>query len=339
MQSAYTLQDKMMGDSAEIKGARMLRIIIAGGRGHVGSLLARHFHARGDSVVVLVRTPTLTPYSSVGWDGRTLGDWVRELESADVLINLVGRSVDCRYSKANKQEILDSRVCSTRLLGEAVRRLKKPPRVWVNASTATIYRHALDRDMDEETGEISGNDADTPRAWHFSIEVATQWEHAFFTEETSVTRKVALRSAMVMSADRGGVFDALLRLVRFGLGGRLGNGRQYVSWIHERDFERAIDFLIERHEFRGVINLSAPKPVPNAEFMRALRHAWGSRVGVAAPRWALEIGAFVLRTETELILKSRRVVPGQLLKAGFGFDFPEWPAAAADLVTRWRMNQ
>jgi len=204
----------------------------------------------------------------------------------------------------------------------------------MNASTATIYRDTMDRAMDEETGEIGGNEPNAPASWRFSIDVVTSWEEAFFGAPTPQTRKVALRSAMIMSPDRGGIFDTLLTLVRFGFGGKAGSGRQFVSWIHEADFCSAVDFLIEHGELSGVVNLAAPNPVPNRDFMHDLRRAWGTRVGIPTNKWMLEIGAFFLRTETELILKSRRVVPGKLLASGFQFHFPQLENALRDLEHR-----
>lgn len=339
MQAVDTQVEYLKTDCAGTRRARQLRVVIPGGTGQVGRIVARHFHDRGDLVSVLARTTATAPWRMVAWDAQNLSDWTRELENADVVINLAGRSVNCRYTGANKRAILESRVGSTRLLGEAIQGLKNPPRLWLNASTATIYRHALDREMDEKTGEIGDKEAGTPSSWHFSIDVATRWEEAFFGAQTPRTRKVALRSAMTMSPDRGGIFDTLLRLVRLGFGGAAGSGRQYVSWIHELDFVRAIDFLIAHEEMDGAVNLAAPTPLENTEFMRALREAWGAQTGMAAPEWMLEIGAVILRTETELILKSRRVVPGRLLDAGFKFVFPEWSLAAQDLVKEWRVKQ
>ena len=312
------------------------RIIIAGGSGQVGTLLARHFHSHGDSVAVLTRTPTQVSWRVVAWDGVTLGKWVHELERADLLINLAGRSVNCRYNAANRREILDSRLNSTKILGEALRQLSHPPRLWMNASTATIYRHSLDRPMDEFTGEVDAVQPNAPSSWNFSIEVATRWEESFFASVNAGTRKIALRSAMVMSPDRGGIFDVLLRLVRFGLGGPSGSGKQFVSWIHEFDFTNAIEFLFANEHLEGRVNLSSPNPLPNREFMQAIRDAWGTRVGLPATEWMLELGAVFLRTETELILKSRRVVPGRLLKEGFTFRFADWQKAAEHLAARWR---
>jgi uncharacterized protein (TIGR01777 family) len=244
--------------------------------------------------------------------------------------------VDCRYTQRNRDEIKYSRLAATQILGEAVAMCRRPPRLWLNASTATIYRHALDREMDEIDGELGGNEAGLADTWRFSIDVAKSWEHIFFDSPTPWTRKVALRSAMTMSPANGNVFTVLLRLVRAGLGGAAEPGTQFVSWIHEADFVRAIDFLIAREEIEGAVNLSSPNPLPNAEFMRDLREAWGADFGIDMPPWMLEIGAFFLRTETELILKSRRVVPRRLLEAGFEFEFPEWSEAARNLVVRRR---
>jgi len=235
----------------------------------------------------------------------------------------------------NKREILDSRILPTRVLGQAIGELKSPPKLWMNASTATIYRHALDREMDEETGEYGRCELDAPRAWGFSVDVAEQWEDEVFGAKTPGTRKVALRSAMVMSAESG-AFPALLRLVRMGLGGAAGSGRQFMSWVHEADFVRAVEHLIARENMDDVVNVAAPSPLPNQDFMAMLREAWGRRFGLDLSERMLEFGAVFLWTETELILKSRRVVPARLLHDGFQFAFPAWAAAARDLVDRCR---
>jgi uncharacterized protein (TIGR01777 family) len=306
--------------------------------------MARHFHARGHEVTVLSRspsraaspTPQPTPWRVAAWDGRTIGPWLRWLERSDVCINLAGRSVNCRYTPANRAAIYDSRIDATRLLHEALSRLADPPRIWLNSSTATIYRHALDRPMDEATGELGGGEPGAPDTWNFSIKVAKDWEAAFFAGATPRTRRVGLRSAITFNPDPGSVFAVLSGLVRVGLGGTNGSGNQFVSWIHEADFVRAVDRLIEDDSFTGVVNLASPNPLPNREFMRALRAAWGQPIGIPAPTWLIEIGSLLLRTESELVLKSRCVVPGRLLAAGFQFKFPDWPAAARDLVDRWR---
>jgi uncharacterized protein (TIGR01777 family) len=313
-----------------------LRIVIPGGSGQVGNILAQHFHGQGHDVVILARRAAPAPWRVVHWDGASLGGWTSELENADVLINLAGKSVDCRYTPANRKAIKESRTQTTNLLAQAIGQSVRPPRLWMNASTATIYRHSLDRPMDEQTGEIGGNEPNAPAKWRFSIDVATSGESAFFAAATPNTRKIALRSAMIMSPDSGGVFDTLLRLVRFGLGGTTASGQQFVSWVHDADFLRSIDYLIARDEIDGVVNIASPNPLPNREFMKALRQAWGARIGLPAATWMLEIGTLFLRTETELVLKSRRVIPGRLAEAGFQFQFPEWPAAAQNLVDRWR---
>ena len=313
-----------------------MKIVIPGGTGQVGTLLARAFHAAGHQAVVLSRRPHAAPWRVVEWDGQGGGAWTLELEGADAVINLAGRSVNCRYTASNRQAILASRVASARAVGAAIARSKQPPAVWLQMSTATIYSHRYDAPNDERTGILGGAERNAPDTWRFSIDVAKAWEEAAEGIPTPQTRKVLLRSAMVMSPDRGGVFATLLGLVRRGLGGRAGSGHQYMSWIHDTDFVRAVFWLLDRASVAGAVNLAAPGPLPNAEFMRALRNAWGMPIGLPATEWMVAIGAMVMRTETELVLKSRRVVPGRLLGEGFVFQFAEWPAAARDLCDRWR---
>lgn len=312
-----------------------MRIVIPGGSGQVGTILARHFAGAGHDVCVLSRSRAQSSWRTVEWDARSLGPWVRELDGADAVINLAGRSVNCRYTARNRAEIMNSRVDSTRVVGQAIAACTSPPRVWLQASTATIYAHRFDAPNDEATGLIGGSEPDAPDTWKFSIDVATAWERECEYAATPGTRKVLLRSAMTMSPDRGGIFDTLMGLVRKGLGGKAGDGRQFISWIHERDFCRAIDWLIARDDAAGAFNLAAPNPLPNAEFMRLLRHAAGVKVGLPATAWMLELGAVFMRTETELILKSRRVVPRRLIEAGLAFEHPEWGGAAAELCGRW----
>jgi uncharacterized protein (TIGR01777 family) len=311
-----------------------MKIAIPGGSGQVGTMLARAFHRDGHDVLVLSRQPAPSPWRVAAWDGVTVGAWLNELDGCDVVINMAGRSVNCRYNAGNRQQILDSRVRSTRVIGRAISQSIEPPRLWLQASTATIYAHRFDRANDERSGEIGGSESGAPATWRFSIDVARAWEQAFTDATASRTRKVALRSAIVMSPDRGGTFDTLLTLVRSGLGGRSGDGRQYVSWIHEDDFVAAVRWLIAHDDVEGVVNVAAPNPLPNAEFMQALREAARVPFGLPASRWMLEIGALVMRTETELLLKSRRVVPGRLLDRGFTFDHPMWREAAIDLYRR-----
>jgi|SRR6516165_2031466 len=318
---------------------RPLHIVIPGGSGQVGTMLARHLNAQGHRVTVLTRHKHTAPWEVIGWNGTSIGDWAATLEGADILINLSGRSVNCRYTDKNRAEIKESRTTTTQLLGRVLSQLARPPRLWMNASTATIYRHAMDRPMDEANGEIGGEERDVPSTWRFSIDVATSWEQSLFASNTPNIRKVALRSAMIMSPDRGGVFDQLLRLVRFGLGGAAGSGQQFVSWIHDSDFLRSIDYLIAHEELDGAVNLAAPNPVPNRVFMQALRRAVGAATGLPSTRLMLELSAWFLRTQTELILKSRRVIPGRLLRSGFNFQFPDWVGAARDLILRYRARK
>jgi uncharacterized protein len=316
-----------------------MKIAIPGGSGQVGTVLARAFHRDGHDVVVFSRHPDVRPWRVAQWDARTHGPWTKEIDGCDVVINLTGRNVNCRYTAQNRREILESRVLSTRVVGQAIASAARPPRVWLQASTATIYAHRYDGAHDEASGLLGGGEPDAPETWRFSIDVARAWEQAFNDARVHGTRKVALRSAMTMSPDAGGIFDTLLRLVRRGVGGYAGDGRQFMSWIHHADFVRAIGWLIDREDIHGVVNLAAPNPLPNAEFMRVLREESGMRFGLPAGRWMLEVGAVLLRTETELILKSRRVVPARLLEHGFTFEFPMWLDAARDLCRAWRLRQ
>jgi len=324
--------------------ARPLRIVLPGGSGQVGRMLAQFFQERGHHVTVLTRGPYTAPWQTVHWDGLSLGPWVETLEGADVCIHLSGRSVNCRYTARNRRELYDSRIGPTRLLHQAFACLVNPPRLWMNASTATIYRHSLDKPMDEATGEIGGKELigrrrHAPEKWNWTTELVKDWEAVFFGTATPRTRKIALRTSLVFSPAAGSVFAELSHLVRAGLGGTQGNGRQVVSWIHEADCARALEFLIANEPIEGPVNLAAPYPLPNREFMTELRDAWEMPNGLPAPAALLAIGMLFLRTEPELVLKSRYVVPGRLLDAGFRFEFPRWSEAAADLVQRWRKRE
>lgn len=313
-----------------------MKIVIPAGTGQVGTVLARQFAKDGHDVVVLSRKAAVLPWRTVKWNAETQGDWSSEIDGADVVINLAGRNVNCRYTAENRREIMDSRVNSTRAVGQAIAAAAKPPKVWLQASTATIYAHRFDAPNDDETGIIGGSEPEAPDNWRFSIEVAKAWEAAAIDAVTPHTRKVLMRSAMTMSPDKGGIFDVLLGLVRKGLGGTAGSGRQFISWIHERDFVRAVYWLIDHDKISGPVNIASPNPLPNKEFMRLLREAAGVPIGLPASEWMLAVGAVFMRTETELILKSRRVVPSLMLESGFEFDFPHWSEAARDLVQRQR---
>jgi uncharacterized protein (TIGR01777 family) len=304
------------------------RIILAGGSGFLGQSLAKEFLRQNYEVIVLTRSPRVRndAATEIYWDAKSLGDWTKWIDGTEAVVNLTGKSVDCRCNEANRKAIIASRVDSTRVLGEAIAKCKQPPRVWLNSSSATIYKHTFDTQMDE-----SGETGAMPEAHdEFSIEVIRKWERALDEAQTPATRKVALRITMVFGKD-GGVFPVLRRLTRFCLGGKMGSGKQFVSWIHVDDFLRAVEWLIARGDLIGAINLAAPNPLPNRDMMRLMREAGGVPFGLPATEWMLEVGAVFLRTETELILKSRRVVPGKLLVSGFQFQFPDLRGALKNL--------
>jgi uncharacterized protein (TIGR01777 family) len=308
------------------------RIVLAGGSGFLGRALASHFSKGGWEVIILTRSPKTSERAGreVAWDARTPGPWQTELEGAAAVVNLTGKSVNCRYHERNRQEILDSRTNSTRVLGEAISRCAHPPMVWLNASTATIYKHTFGPAWNED-GQIEP----TPEAKDaFSFEVAGAWQRVFEEAQTPRTRKVALRTAMVLGMGKNSVFPMLRRLTRLGLGGKMGTGKQFVSWIHQADFCRVVEWLLEHNDIEGIVNVAAPNPLPNHEMMKTLRQVCGVPFGMPAATWMLEFGAFFLRTETELIIKSRRVVPGRLLESGFRFRFPRIREAFDDLCNR-----
>ena len=303
----------------------MKKIIIAAGTGFLGQVLTNHFKDQFEEIIILTRgkSQTRDGVKYVNWNARTFSGWENELENAAVLINLAGKSVDCRYTKENKKEILLSRIESTKILNKAVLNCENPPKHWLNSSTATIYRFSLDKQMDEADGEI-GND--------FSINVALSWEKAFFKTETPNTLKTALRTSIVLGKS-GGAFIPLKTLAKTGLGGKQGDGNQFVSWIHEEDFANAVDFIIQK-EMTGVINVVSPEPIRNADFMQKLRKAIGFPFGIPINAFLLKIGSFIIRTEAELILKSRNVIPKRLLENGFKFKFGNINDAFQNLIKK-----
>lgn len=311
---------------------RTQKIVIAGGTGFIGRTMAAYF-GREAEVVLLSRQqneknnaytasdPSAPNARVVHWDGRSRGEWWSEIDGADLVINLAGKSVNCRYTEKNKQQIFDSRVFATKAIGDAVRATARPPALWLNAASATTYRHALDRPQDEYTGEMHND---------FSVQVCKLWEKTFFEQQTPSTRKVVMRMAIALG--HGGVMVPYLHLVRWGLGGRQGSGQQMYSWIHIEDVCRFVEWIGERKDLEGVFNLSAPNPVTNAAFMKAVRQAAGVRFGLPAPAWMLRIGAAIIGTETELLLKSRWVVPTRLLKEGFRFKYERVEEALQEIV-------
>ncbi len=299
----------------------------------MGAAIRRHLDPARYRITTVTRKPK--QLGDVQWDSKTLGSWTETLDGVDVVINLAGRRVHCRYNEANLQEMMDSRVDSTRVLGTAIRQCARPPEVWLQASTATIYQHTFGAANDEVNGVLGGDEPGAPRVWNYSIQIAKNWEAELDAAETTHTRRVALRAAIMMGVDRASAFEILSGLARRGLGGRLGSGRQYVSWIHEVDFVRALDFLIES-DLAGPVNVCAPHPLPQVEFARELREAWGVRVGLPAMPWMVALGAWVMDADSELVMKSRHVVPRRLQEAGFEFEFPDWGPAVRDLVARMR---
>lgn len=296
-----------------------MKIVIAGGTGFLGKALEQYFSERGEDVIILTRNPVAGNH--IQWDGFTLGDWKNSLENADVLINLTGKSVDCRYNSKNKNEILHSRVDSTAVLQKAISQAKHPPRLWLNSSSATIYVSAFRIPMTEDGG-ITGDD--------FSMSVCKAWEKEFFSVDQPGIRKVALRSSIVLG-NEGGAFPKLKAVSKYGLGGKQGNGRQYVSWIHVHDFCRALEYIINNEDLHGPVNVVSPCPVINKSFMRLLAQYTRPMLRLPSPAWLLAIGSFIIRTEKELILKSRRVVPKILLQHGFKFEYPVLELAFDDL--------
>jgi uncharacterized protein len=309
-----------------------MKIIIAGGTGHLGEKLVEHWQQKGHDVVVITRGGK-SRARTVQWDGVNDGDWVKELEGAHVVVNLAGRSVNCRYTRENLELMMNSRVNSTRAIGRAIAQAKSPPGVWLQMSTATIYAHTFQKANDEHTGIIGGNEPHVPGYWKYSIDIAFEWERAQQEALTPKTRKVALRTSMVMGKNPQSVFGVLASMTRWGLGGTIAGGHQWVSWIHEDDFVRALDFLIENSNMSGAVNVCAPHPMSQKDFMSILRKTLGIWMGLPATAWMVKVGAVFMRTDAELLLKSRKVIPSRLLESGFEFNFPKWQQACESLVS------
>jgi uncharacterized protein len=300
------------------------KIILAGGNGYLGRVLTDYYKDKTGEIVILSRHDKLQERNvrTVLWDGKTRGRWTAELVNADMLINLCGKNVNCRYTTKNKAEILASRIVPTELLGTVIQDLVEPPKLWINITSATIYRHAEDRPQDEENGEIGSG---------FSVDICNAWEYAFNKHETPKTRKIALRMGIVLGKSDG-VFPRLLNMVKLGMGGKQGDGRQYVSWVHEHDVARSTEWFADHHELEGIFNCTTPGPTKNDDFMRMIRKACGIPFGLPAPKWFLSMGAFIIGTEPELILKSRWVLPKRLLHSGFEFQYSEAEKAIQSLI-------
>ncbi|MBS1815861.1 MAG: TIGR01777 family oxidoreductase [Acidobacteria bacterium] len=315
-----------------------MKIVLPGGSGQVGTVLARHFHQRGDKVVVLSRKAEQRLWRVVPWDGCTPGAWMQEIDGADVVVNLTGSTINTRYTPANRKLILNTRLDSTRVVGEAIRSATRKPKLWMNASAAGIYPHARGESFDEFTTRTGADDLSTPETWRFAADVCKQWEEVFTAEDVPGTRKIALRTTLLLNPNKGSVFDVLIGLVRKGLGGHQGDGRQCISWMHDADYVRAIDLLIDDESIAGPVNLCAPAATSNAEFMRELRRAAGIGIGLPAPEIAIKISAIFMRTEPWLVLKSVNTRPGVLQTAGFDFQYTDFGSAARNLVRRWKLN-
>ena len=301
------------------------KIILAGGNGYLGQVLADYYRHLSKEVIILSRKAKAFNGNirTLLWDGVNEGEWVGQLNGADLLVNLCGKNVNCRYTESNKAEIISSRVAPTMLLGRVIEKMTDPPKLWINVTSATIYRHAEDRPQDEETGEIG---------YGFSIDVCRKWEDTFFKTDTPLTRKIALRMGIVFGHSDG-AFPRLLNLVKLGLGGKQGDGQQYMSWIHEQDAAKCTEWLLQHEAITGIINCTSPEPVKNDTFMADLLQIYGVPFGVPAPAWLLEIGAAVIGTETELILKSRWVLPRRLLNNGYIFLYPKLEHAIKDILS------
>ncbi len=301
------------------------KIVLAGGNGYLGGVLADYYKNLAAEIIILSRKPAIQKgnIKTVVWDGCTEGDWIESLKDADLLINLCGKNVNCRYTEENRAEIIRSRIIPTELLGRVLEKLQSPPKLWINITSATIYRHAEDHPQDEETGEIG---------YGFSIDVCRTWEQTFFNTSTPSTRKIALRMGIVIGRTDG-AFPRLLNLVKFGLGGKQGAGEQFMSWIHEQDAAKCTEWLLQNEDMDGVINCTAPEPLKNTEFMACIRKAWGAPFGLPAPTWLLSIGVVIIGTEMELILKSRWVLPKRLLDHGYVFVFPKAEHAIKDILS------
>jgi len=296
-----------------------MKIVIAAGTGFLGKALRKYFSEKGNEVLILTCKPNGA--NEIYWDATNVGEWKATLENADVLINLTGKCVDCRYTEDNKRAILESRINSTKVLQKAINLCKNPPAVWLNSSSATIYVHSETQKMNEDTG-IIGDD--------FSMNICKSWEKAFFEDNSTPVRKVALRTSIVLGNEGGG-FPKMKLLSRLGLGGKQGSGEQMISWIHERDFCRAVEFIIEHKDLTEKVNIATPNPLKNEDFMKRLRKSVCIPLGINSPVFLLELASVFIRTETELVLKSRNVYPKRLLENGFKFDFPTINQAFADL--------
>jgi len=313
------------------------KIILAGGTGFMGQEMTKYF-GKENKIVILTRQVNektnrndydslsvndLQNVSYIKWDGKTASEWVNEMTDADLVINLAGKSVNCRYNQKNKNEIFDSRTDAVKAIGKAINKCDRPPSLWINASSATIYRHAIDRPQDEYTGEFHDD---------FSVQVCKRWEKTFYDQQTPQTRKVALRMAITLGP--GGILIPYFNLLKFGLGGKQASGKQMYSWVHIEDTCRMIEWICDHKEINGTYNSSSPNPVTNEEFMRIFRKVTGHIIGLPAYKWMSQIGALLIGTEPELVLKSRWVLPTRILETGFLFKHSLLEEALSDIISK-----
>jgi len=313
-----------------------MKIVIPGGTGFLGQLLTKSFLSEGHEVVILSRNDT-NPCDArvVPWDGATLGEWAKEIEGADAVINLAGQSVKCLYTDKQIKTLRSSRVKPTQVIGQAIKQANQPPSIWLQMSSAAIYAHSFNTPNDEETGKI-GEAPDIPSVWKKIVKLVQDWEEALETASTKNTRKVIMRQSVVMAVQPQGAFNIFLWLCRWGLGGSIAGGKQMISWINADDFVKSIKFLLQNNSIEGPVNICSPHPISQAEYMKVLRNVVGSRFGIPATKWMIELSSYIMQIDSELSLKSRYVVPKVLLDNQFSFQFPDWKDAAKNLYSIWK---
>ncbi|NNC84389.1 MAG: TIGR01777 family protein [Flavobacteriales bacterium] len=302
----------------------MDKLVIAGGTGTIGQFLIQHLKERFSDIVVLSRSAgSGDGFRKVKWDGKEQGAWSRELDGADVVINLAGKSIQSRFTESNKKALYDSRVDTTTTIGTAIQLAERPPHIWFNASGAAIYPATGPAQANDETVKEIGEG--------FKSQLSVAWEEAALKFQREGTRQVILRITPVLNAEDG-FLPPILRITRLGLGGRQGSGKQMVSWIHYQDLCRAVKFIMDHEGLSGIFNLAAPGPLTNADMMRKLRKAIGMPFGLPAPAFGIKLGAYIMGIEPSLILESSHVVPGALHKAGFDFSYPDFESAIENLI-------
>jgi uncharacterized protein (TIGR01777 family) len=299
------------------------RIILAGGSGFLGNALGEYFGTRDYEIIVLTRSQSKTTGQAqhITWDGQTLGEWASWFDEAEAVINLTGKSVNCRYTSSNRQEIIASRINSVNVITQAIQQCRTPPNVWVQAGSLAIYGDTGDRICDEAA----------PHGQGFPVETCELWEQAFNASELPNIRKVLLRTGFALGRN-GGALKPLTDLTKLFLGGTAGTGRQYISWLHMEDLNRMFEWSVERPDVEGIFNATGPNPVTNAQFMRTLRHVMHRPWSPPIPNFAVRFGSLLMQTEADLVLKGRRCLPQRLVEKGFAFKYSELANALRDLV-------